>query len=120
MDHVDHEISAGDGVDTDTVSIECRREGTRAVVVLAGELDLGGGDAVEEAVAALAADGVDDVQVEARGLTFMDSSGLGGVLAARAIVVEAGGEFRFGPTTATVARVIDLAGVGNLLGPTPA
>ena len=115
MEHVDHETSAGDG-DSDSVSIACRRDGTKAVVVLAGELDLIGGDAVEEAVAALAADGVDDVTVDAQRLTFIDSSGLGGLLAARAIVVEGGGAFRFGATTAPVARVIDLAGVGNLLG----
>lgn len=120
MKHVGDEAHAGEGVDTDSVSIVCRRDGATGVVVLSGDLDLGGGDAVEATVAALLADGVKDVSVQADGLTFMDSSGLGGVLAARALVIEAGGEFRFGPTTDTVARVIDLAGVGDLLGPTTA
>lgn len=118
MEHAGDEADAGDGVDTDSVSIVCRRDGTTGVVVLSGDLDLAGGDAVEAAVAALVADGVNDVSVQAEGVSFMDSSGLGGLLAARAMVIEANGEFRFGPMTDTVARVIDLAGVSDLLGPT--
>jgi anti-anti-sigma factor len=120
MEHRGDEADARDGVDTNSVSIVCRRDGATGVVALSGDLDLAGGDAVEAAVAALVADGVNDVSVQAEGVSFMDSSGLGGLLAARAMVVEANGEFRFGPTTDTVARVIDLAGVSDLLGPTPA
>jgi anti-anti-sigma factor len=85
------------------VSIECRQEGAAGVVVvISGEL---------------IADGVTNVSVDAGGLSFLDSSGLAGLLAARALVVDAGGTFRFGPTTGHVARVIDLAGVQDLLGP---
>jgi anti-anti-sigma factor len=120
MEHVGEEADAGEGVDTGSVSIVCSREGATGVVVLSGDVDLAGGDALETAVAALVADGAKDVSVQAEGVTFMDSSGLGGLLAARAVVVEAGGEFQFGPTTDTVARVIDLAGVSDLLGPTAA
>jgi anti-anti-sigma factor len=119
MEHVG-EADAGDGVGAESVSIVCRRDGATGVVVLSGDLDLAGGDAVEAAVAALVADGVNDVLVQAEGVSFIDSSGLGGLLAARALVVEASGEFRFGPMTDTVARVIDLAGVSDLLGPTAA
>jgi anti-anti-sigma factor len=108
---------AADGVHAPSVSIECRQEGVNGVVVISGELGLEGGDAVEIAVAELVASGVSDVSVEAGGLMFMDSSGLGGMLAARALVVDAGGTFRFGPATDNVARVIDLAGVHDLLGP---
>jgi anti-sigma B factor antagonist len=120
MEHVGDEADARDGVDTNSVSIVCRRDGASGVVALSGDLDLAGGDAVEAAVAALVADGVKDVSVQAEGVSFMDSSGLGGLLAARATVVDASGEFRFGPTTDSVARVIDLAGVSDLLGPTAA
>ena len=107
----------GDGVHAPSVSIECRQEGAAGVVVISGELGLEGGDAVEVAVAELVADGVSNVSIDAGGLTFIDSSGLGGLLAARALVVDAGGTFRFGPATDNVARVIDLAGVQDLLGP---
>lgn len=117
MEHVGDAADAGDGVDSSSVSIVCRRDGALGSVVLAGELDLHGGDAVEAAVAALAAEGASTVSVDAQGVTFVDSSGLGGLLAARAIVLEAGGEFRFGPVTDTVARAIDVAGLSDLLGP---
>ena len=116
-EHVGEAAGVGDGAGTDSMSMAWRREGSTAVIELSGDLDLAGGDAVEAKVDELVADGVDDVSVRAEGVTFMDSSGLGGLLAARSVVVEAGGGFRFGPTTDIVARVIDLAGVHDLLGP---
>jgi anti-anti-sigma factor len=118
--HVDDQGDAGDGVETSAVSIVCHRDGSTGVVELAGDVDLAGGDAVEAAVAELVADGVTDVSVQAQDVTFMDSSGLGGLLAARATVVEANGAFRVGPMADSVARVIDLAGVGDLLIPASA
>lgn len=105
------------GVHAPPVSIECRQVGATGVMVISGELGLEGGDAVEVAVAELVAEGVSDVSVDAGSLTFVDSSGLGGLLAARALVVDAGGTFRFGPATENVARLIDLSGVHDLLGP---
>src|SRR5687767_8961786 len=69
------------------VSIECRQEGASGVVVISGELALDGGDAAEVAVAGLVANGVTDVSVDAGRLTFIDSSGLAGLIAARALVV---------------------------------
>lgn len=117
IEHAGNEAAAGDGVDPDSLSIVSRREGATGVVALSGDLDLAGGDAVEAAVAALVADGVRDVSVQAKEVGFIDSSGLGGLLAARAMVIDAGGEFRFGPASDSVARVIDIAGVRDLLGP---
>jgi anti-anti-sigma factor len=109
---------AGMGAEEGTVSIVSHREGDTGVVVLGGELDLLGGDAVEAAVAALVADGASTIAVDAGGVTFLDSSGLGGLLAARAVAVDAGGELRLGPVTDGVSRVIELAGVWHLLDPT--
>src|SRR5262245_26825857 len=97
-------------LDAGRLQIASRRGGGDGVVVLAGELDLAGGDAVENAVVGLLADGATRIWVQAGDLRFMDSSGLGGVLAAREKAVEAGAEFSFGPMSEIVARVIDLAG----------
>lgn len=105
--------------DKDPLSIECRRDGASGEVLLVGDLDLAGGDALEAAVTALVAEGVEDVAVRADRVEFVDSSGLGGLLAARAMVVEGGGRFRLDPASDAVARVIDLAGVGDLLGRNP-
>ncbi|HMG45515.1 MAG TPA: STAS domain-containing protein [Acidimicrobiales bacterium] len=115
-DELGDNVTAGT-VHAPPVSIERRQVGATGVMVISGELGLEGGDAVEVAVAELVADGVSDVSVDAGSLTFVDSSGLGGLLAARALVVDAGGTFRFGPATENVARLIDLAGVHDLLGP---
>lgn len=103
-------------VDTERLQIASRRDGVDGVVVLTGELDLAGGDAVESAVAGLLAEGATRIWVQAGDLRFMDSSGLGGLLAARERVVGADAEFSFGPMSEIVARVIDLAGVHDLLG----
>jgi anti-anti-sigma factor len=103
-------------VDPERLQIASRRDGIDGVVVLAGELDLAGGDAVENAVVGLLADGATRIWVQAGDLRFMDSSGLGGMLAAREKAVDAGAEFRFGPMSEIVARAIDLAGVHDLLG----
>jgi anti-sigma B factor antagonist len=103
-------------VDPERLQIASRRDGVDGVVVLAGELDLAGGDAVENAVTGLLAEGATRIWVQAGELRFMDSSGLGGLLAAREKAVEQDAEFRFGPMSEIVARVIDLAGVHDLLG----
>lgn len=118
-EHTGDEAGAGNGVDQGALSIECRRDGAAGEVVLAGALDLVGGDALETAVTALLAEGVEDVAVRADRVGFVDSSGLGGLLAARAMVVGSGGAFHFGPMSGNVARVVDLAGVSDLLGQAP-
>ncbi|HEY8546889.1 MAG TPA: STAS domain-containing protein [Acidimicrobiales bacterium] len=110
-------VDPGDGGETAPVSVDCRREGASAVVVLAGEVDLEGGDAVEDAVAALVDDGVTDISVDARQVTFLDSSGLGGLLAAKVRAEGAGGRLQLGPVPDNVARVIELAGVTEMFAP---
>jgi anti-sigma B factor antagonist len=115
---VDPELVGPDGdAGTEPVSVVSRREGTSAVVVVAGEVDLEGGDAVEDAVAALVAEGVTDISVDARGVTFLDSSGLGGLLAAKVRLEGADGRLRLGQVPDNVARVIELAGVTDILAP---
>jgi anti-anti-sigma factor len=119
MANIDDAAGVGDAVTPAPrpASVESRRDGATGVVTLSGELDLDGGDEVEAAVAGLLAQGVTTVTVDAGALTFMDSSGLGGVLAARGRVVETGGDFRFGEVTGNVSRVIDMAGVRQVLYP---
>ena len=101
------------------MSVDSRRQGDSAVVAVAGEVDLEGGDAVEDAVATLVADGVTDISVDMRGVTFLDSSGLGGLLAAKVRVEGAGGQLRLDAAPTNVARVISLAGVTDILVPPP-
>lgn len=56
--------------------VATRPEGTRTVVVAHGELDLGTVPAVEQELRALRVQGVQEIVLDLRELTFIDSSGL--------------------------------------------
>jgi len=90
-----------------------------AIQVVRHVADLVGGDTLETTVTALLAEGVEDVAVRADRGDFIDSSGLGGLIAARAMVVGSGGALHFGPVSGNVACVVDLAGVSDLLEQAP-
>jgi anti-sigma B factor antagonist len=89
-----------------TVSTE---DGVR-VVAVTGELDL---DTMQELNAALAADDavLATTVLDLRGLTFIDSSGVSGVLSAARRAREAGGRMVCVPGPPSVRRVFELTGV---------
>jgi anti-anti-sigma factor len=93
-----------------TVSTE---DGVR-VVAVSGELDL---DTMRELNAALAADDglLATTVVDLRGLTFIDSSGVSGVLAAARRARDAGGRLVCVPGAPTVRRVFELTGVDTVV-----
>lgn len=93
-----------------TVSTE---DGVR-VVAVSGELDL---DTLAELNAALAADDglLATTVVDLRGLTFIDSSGVSGVLAAARRARDAGGRLVCVPGSPTVRRVFELTGVDTVV-----
>jgi anti-sigma B factor antagonist len=65
-----------------TLSIETRWNGDEASVALTGELDLSTAAQVEAALAEAEEKGPERLELDLRGLTFMDSTGLRVVLAA--------------------------------------
>jgi anti-anti-sigma factor len=93
-----------------TVSTE---DGVR-VVAVSGELDL---DTLAELNAALTADDglLATTVVDLRGLTFIDSSGVSGVLAAARRARDAGGRLVCVPGSPTVKRVFELTGVDTVV-----
>lgn len=88
-------------------------EGVR-VVAVSGELDL---DTMGELNEVLAAD--DGLQattvVDLRGLTFIDSSGVSGVMAAARHARDAGGRLVCVPGQAQIRRVFELTGVDTVV-----
>jgi anti-anti-sigma factor len=70
------------------------REGTRARVTVAGEVDIATCPALDDAVAAIVAEGVSVLEIDLAGVTFMGSSGLASLLRAQRLVVESGGGVR--------------------------
>lgn len=108
----EHESTAAD-----VLVISSRREGDRAVVALGGELDLhGSGRFTAEVQRVLAeGDGVGRVDIDARNLTFADSAGLRAVLMARAEAETTGATFTVIAVSPPVERVIEMAGLTDLL-----
>ena len=92
------------------------REGTSVELTLNGDLDLHGSGQLRAGIeAALALGAVEAVEVDLRGVTFIDSSGLQAVLNGRAAVRAADLEFRIVGVSPTVERVADIAGLTDEL-----
>jgi anti-anti-sigma factor len=100
-------------------SATSRREGSRAIVEIAGELDL---TAVEPLTAALReaiTEGVDTVDLDTTGVTFIDSRALAMFLAFRLNAPKEGVAMRMVATSDEFARVAEVAGLGEDLLPAP-
>jgi anti-sigma B factor antagonist len=83
------------------------------VVAVSGELDL---DTMVELSAALAVgDGVVTTVVDLRGLTFIDSSGVSGVMAAARRARDAGARLVCVPGPPPIRRIFELTGVDTVL-----
>jgi anti-sigma B factor antagonist len=83
------------------------------VVAVSGELDL---DTMAELGAALAVgDGLATTVVDLRGLTFIDSSGVSGVLAAARRARDAGSRLVCVPGPPSIQRIFELTGVDTVL-----
>lgn len=111
-------MAADNDATNDVLSIASRRDGDAAVVALAGELDLHGAGLLDTEVRRLLDGGVRRVEVDASDLEFVDSSGLRSVMLARSEVEAAGASFRITAVSPTVGRVIEIAGLAELLLPT--
>jgi len=92
-----------------------RVRGRHAVISLSGELDLDGTAAVMAAVDVVAGGRVKVVEIDARDLDFVDSAGLQTLLKARASVLRSGRTFRMSGVSGAVKRVVNLAGIGDVL-----
>jgi anti-sigma B factor antagonist len=83
------------------------------VVAVSGELDL---DTMGELGAALAVgDGLATTVVDLRGLTFIDSSGVSGVLVAARRARDAGSRLVCVPGPPSIQRIFELTGVDTVL-----
>jgi anti-anti-sigma factor len=101
----------------DVLVVASRREGDRLVVELAGELDLHGCERLTAEVEGALRDSVEAIVLDARRLAFVDSAGLRAVVLARSEADKAGVRFELRQVSPSVGRVIDLAGLTDLLLP---
>ncbi|WP_369171243.1 STAS domain-containing protein [Streptomyces sp. R28] len=87
----------------------------RALVTLAGEIDLESAPLVCAALARCLSDGIRFVDVDLTPVTFCDCSGLNVFLYAVQRTREAGGILRLHNPPPTMGRILDLTGSGFLL-----
>jgi anti-sigma B factor antagonist len=99
------------------MEIRTTRDGTAARMELTGELDVGTGPDLEEAVVRALGDGARDVVVDLARTTFMDSSGLGSLIrAARSVDATRGTMTVLSPPGSEARVVIEMSRTGDVVG----
>lgn len=88
---------------------------TRALITLAGEIDLATAPLVHTALAECLRDGVRAVDVDLTAVTFCDGSGLNAFLTASLLAAESGTTLQLHRPPSTLTRVIEITGSGFLL-----
>jgi anti-sigma B factor antagonist len=88
----------------------------QAVVTVCGELDLATAPEVLEQVVGTLGPPVSAVTLDLGGVTFLDSSGLGALLAAGRRCADVGTTLRLESVPNHARRVIEITGVAELLG----
>jgi anti-anti-sigma factor len=100
-----------------SLRVEADYDGSHVTIVVEGELDVSGARqlqaSVSEALERLTWDR--SITIDVRGLTYTDSSGLAGLLRARAASDEVAVAFRISEPSPALRRLIEMAGVANLL-----
>ncbi|MFH0177485.1 STAS domain-containing protein [Streptomyces cacaoi] len=102
------------------LNVHRHERGTRALVTLAGEIDLATAPQVRKALAECLSDGIRSIDVDLTAVTFCDASGLNAFLLASRFATEAGRTLRLHHPPQSMARVIEITGSGFLLHSFPA
>lgn len=97
------------------LTINSRTEGTRRIVVLAGECDLATAPQLQEAVADLRAPEVSELILDVAELAFMDSTGLGVIVGALKRLRETGGVLKIAGAQGAVSRVLEVSGIDRII-----
>ncbi|MCW3032449.1 MAG: hypothetical protein QOK19_2459 [Solirubrobacteraceae bacterium] len=95
--------------------IDLRQESDRAVVKLEGELDMANAPLLQNTIESSELAAAKTVVLDLQGLTFLDSTGLRIILAAREQCWRRGQEFAVTPGSQQVQRLLSVTGVGEHL-----
>ncbi|WP_328403544.1 STAS domain-containing protein [Streptomyces sp. NBC_00390] len=88
---------------------------SRALITLAGEIDLDTAPLVRESLEGCLRDGIRTIDIDLITVTFCDCSGLNAFLHASQQTTAAGGSLQLHHPPALVARLVELTGSGFLL-----
>jgi anti-anti-sigma factor len=92
----------------------------RALITLAGEIDMSTAPLVRESLARCLRDGIRTIDVDLTTVTFCDCSGLNAFLEASQLTTAAGGRLRLHHPSAAVSRLFALTGSAALFPAPPA
>ncbi len=84
------------------------------VVELAGDFDLSGVEPFRSCIDELITSSKDTVLVDLRDVSFIDSTGISALLAARRLLADHDRELRFNDISAAASRVFELTGLTDL------
>jgi anti-sigma B factor antagonist len=100
---------------SEQLHIDLRQETDRVVVTLEGELDMANAPLLQDAIDSPPLTATKTVVLDLQGLTFLDSTGLRIILAAREQCWRRGQEFAVTPGSQQVQRLLSVTGVGEHL-----
>jgi anti-sigma B factor antagonist len=97
------------------LSIELREESDRVVVTMEGELDMANAPLLQGSIESERLAAAKTVVLDLQQLSFLDSTGLRVILAARELCWRRGQEFAVTPGSPQVQRLLSVTGVGEHL-----
>ena len=98
------------------LDVEITGQGQRRVLFLRGQMDLDSASQLDRALEAVCADGVREVVLNLQGLDFIDTTGLGTVLAGRTFCTQHGCRYFIDtPVPPSLKRLLAVAGVHHHL-----
>jgi stage II sporulation protein AA (anti-sigma F factor antagonist) len=92
-----------------------RREGGRYVLCASGELDLSSAGTLERYVGELCTDSAGEIALDLSALGFMDSTGLRSLLVSKELCEVAGCGLVLSATTPEIDKLLELAGLSDVL-----
>ena len=103
----------------DGFALHLARGHDRDVVVVVGDLDGATVARLHELVGTLITSGSRDVVLDLRHMTFVDSTGLGGMLRSRQLLADLGGSLVLRSPTDSTRKVLTMAGLDGIFGVEP-
>ncbi|WP_251159024.1 STAS domain-containing protein [Caniella muris] len=96
-----------------SLSVKTEKTGSHVDVVILGEVDVSCAPDLTEALAAVLEDDVDTIDVDMAQVPYIDSTGIGVLVAAAHRAQDAGSELTVSRPQPNVLRVLTLLGVGS-------
>jgi anti-anti-sigma factor len=101
---------------TRDLRLDCELRGTTAKVAIDGELDMAGAFRLEPAIEKVVSENrVDELVFDLAGVSFMDSAGLGSLLAAHERLEDQGIDAKVSRPSRAVERVLEASGTRSAL-----